>query len=732
MGNVNLPAEPALVAGQSGCNRDTKCAGSRACLTRMFPVLLPLLVFLGTGLLGINFGHHWDEPDHLGNVFKSLRTGTLLPQQAQIPYIERVANDPRFQHIGEGYYGYPGVIYWLGLGSAIPEWATMSEADFMKLLPDPTNLNDPYYGKLRLRFRGVCLAVSSLGIVWMYLLLLRWRGSVWLALLGSCVLAGSWELAYHARWIATDAMVTQFAALVILCLVMADRSDKKDFWLRAAACAAGLATGTKYTQGLQLIPVVLAWALWWDGSKTFWRNVWLLVRIGLTFAITYLITTPGTILQYHAFREWLSWDSAHYGAEGHYGYTVQPGLQHFGLAMAYVTQVLFSHYMPIALLVVALAALGIVPLLRERWRLGVILLAFPVIYFAYFSRQRVMIVRNMLVLTPFIVVLASTGVWFIYQWVRQRPVRWIVGGLLAVCVCINFVWLFVAAGSILQPHEMPDESRMLADYLAQHPQQRVLLSDWVRAELGKVEGHEEPLVKGAEGVGAKAGDELIAVFGRENDQTLSWQSNWKNLSVRWFGPYELNFNYYPSWTGADRIVLLDKKVALKLKLSSVEAVLHREALIDAAPAGFQLHNYLNCGVRANDVSHGTRLETTQGTPQMVRSEIGEYGTWVASYVDDPGRVIITMTGLDRHKHYVLGGAWKDYGALGRVESVALRSGEKMQQIVKPTELSAQDVTHWQTDVPESLSGTGEMNVEVAAEGKGGAVLSEIWLYEADR
>ncbi len=699
--------------------------GLRTRLARIVPVLLPLFVFFGTGLLGINFGHHWDEPDHIGNVFRSLRTGTLLPQDAQIPFIARVAGDPHFQHIGEGYYGYPGMIYWLGLGAALPEWMTLPENRLNELVSEPQGQGGLFYNRFRLRYRAVCLAVSSLGIVWMYLLLLRWRGSVWLALLGSCLLAGSWELAYHARWIATDAMVTQFASLVLLCLVMADGSGRKDFWLRVAACAAGLATGTKYTQGLQMIPVVLAWALWWDGSKSFWRNIWLLAQLGLTFAITYLITTPGTILQWRAFREWLAWDAAHYGFEGHYGYSVLPGLPHAGLAATYVTQVLFSHYTAIAVLIVCLAALGIAPLARRQWRLAVILLTFPVVYFAYFTRQHVMIVRNMLVLMPFIVILASSGVWFIFQHVRSWPVRYMIGTLLGVCVCINFAWLVAAAVSIIQPHEIPDETRMLADYVKEHPQQRIVLSDEVRAELGRLERREEPFVEGTNG------KEFIAMLGRENDQKLYWQANWKNLTVRWFGPYELNFNYYPSWSGAERIVLLDKQVALQLKLPTVEAVLHREALTDGAPAGFHLQNYLNCGVRDEDSNAGTRLRITQGHPQEVRSQRGEFGTWEASYTSDPRVVIVTATGLNPLLHYEMGGAWRDYGGDGRVQSVTAEGKKRTVQILQPTALSTQEHTHWQAPVPVNAVSAGTLAIEINACGNGDAVLGEIWLYESD-
>ena len=63
-------------------------------LVNMLPVLLPLLILVWTGLIGVDFGYHWDENwAQLHPVRQSVATGSLLPN----------------------FYIYPSVNYWLNL-----------------------------------------------------------------------------------------------------------------------------------------------------------------------------------------------------------------------------------------------------------------------------------------------------------------------------------------------------------------------------------------------------------------------------------------------------------------------------------------------------------------------------------------------------------------------------------------------------------------------------------------
>jgi 4-amino-4-deoxy-L-arabinose transferase-like glycosyltransferase len=97
-----------------------------------------------------------------------------------------------------------------------------------------------------LRVRTVFLLITSLSVLWVYLIVLHWRGSWVEALLASAFLALSWEVAYHLRWIAADGILMQFGALTFLFTLRASLKRHGRLWLQLAAAAAGLACGTKY------------------------------------------------------------------------------------------------------------------------------------------------------------------------------------------------------------------------------------------------------------------------------------------------------------------------------------------------------------------------------------------------------------------------------------------------------------------------------------------------------
>ena len=111
-----------------------------------------------------------------------------------------------------------------------------------------------------MRLRAVYLVLASLTLVWVYLLVLQ-RGGKWLeALLAASLVACSWEVAYHVRWVATDGMLMQFAGLTVLLAAQALKSPRQS-WLFAAAAVAGV--------GWDQIPWRTA-----SGSRRSGRVVW--------------------------------------------------------------------------------------------------------------------------------------------------------------------------------------------------------------------------------------------------------------------------------------------------------------------------------------------------------------------------------------------------------------------------------------------------------------------------
>ena len=205
-----------------------------------------------------------------------------------------------------------------------------------------------------LHARSFFLFVSALGILWLYLAVWVLTRRCWQATLAAAIFGLSWELAYHARWLAPDCLLAQFSALCLLLLVLHHRRGQSG-WLWAAAIAAGLAAGTKYPGALLLGPVMLCAAL--RTPATLWQRTARVVTVGALALATYLVTTPGTVLDPITFTDDFAMQNALY-AKGHLGYTVRVGFPHLGLLLRYLALNLFSPYAPIAVVFFASAIAG--------------------------------------------------------------------------------------------------------------------------------------------------------------------------------------------------------------------------------------------------------------------------------------------------------------------------------------------------------------------------------------
>ena len=190
----------------------------------LLPVLIPFSIALFAGVLGVDFGHHWDEGKLVPQLRDTIRTGTLLP----------------------GWYRYPSVVYWLNLLGLIPYILGIVSKGNFYLEDLRAYLIDVVGGDVfRIQVRWVFIFISALAIIWVYLLIYVWRNRNWIeALTGALLFGLSWEVNYHSRWIAPDAILMQFGALTMLCIVLALQPNSKRPWLWGAAIAAGLGLGT--------------------------------------------------------------------------------------------------------------------------------------------------------------------------------------------------------------------------------------------------------------------------------------------------------------------------------------------------------------------------------------------------------------------------------------------------------------------------------------------------------
>jgi 4-amino-4-deoxy-L-arabinose transferase-like glycosyltransferase len=498
--------------------------------------LLIWLFNLYTGAMGIDFRSHWDERKLFKSIRESIPVGKILP----------------------GWYNYPSMIYDLTVLSAAPEILTTYLSDRSTFRE---NMEKQLLGqdlrKFTLRARMVFLVITTLTIVWTYLLVLIWAKHSPQALLSSAILASSWEFAYHARWIAPDAILMQFGMLAILLVFLALNSTgrRKFIWLMAAVVAAGLACATKYFGGIFLVPVFIGgYRVLRDTGAKWGSYIALFFVLAAIFSLTFLLITPGTLMDTARMIVDVRYEIGHYQT-GDTGYTVNAGWQHFSLLFIYLLGVFFSKYFWISLLFSGLVLIGLYNLLTRNWKAieTWVFLSVPLLFIPYVSQQRVMMVRNDLLLFPFLAILCARGVnvlWNSRLFRSNRIARVILAVGLLLALLVNFNWLYYAGRSI-SPNLTNDWSQMLPRYLLANKDATYYLSAGVRRELNTNELPNvvsDPLLA----------DKLVFVFD-EVDHPLA---NRPNVYDPIFGPYEVNFDYYPSWNEDERILVMPMKAAL--------------------------------------------------------------------------------------------------------------------------------------------------------------------------
>jgi len=521
----------------------------------MIPVLLPLFTLIGSGLRGLDFGMHMDElPGQIWPIRTMLRSQTLLPPG----------------------YTYPSFDYWVTGAALIPEIFVAWPDETGSVLHFSSGRRVPRIVKrvfeaveshaYLLRVRTVFLVITSLSVLWVYLIVLHWRQSWVEALLSSAFLSLSWEVAYHLRWVATDGMVMQFGALTLLFTLRSWLKRDGRLCLQLAAVSAGLACGAKYPGGLLLIPILATGYFTWDGKsyRSFIRSS---AQLMVIFAGVYLLTTPGTLVQPLQFLRSTSTIMSVYSSGGGGGaQAIAPGLEHGWLMFIYFSSTLFSHYVPIAVLCFALCVIGTYALVRESRRTAALFLCFPSLYILYFSMQKMMMVRNLLVVAPFMATLAARGTVFFWEYLKLKSKTAVSIGRMEMNFCqacfavaiiasllVNTAWLIDAAESIVARHT-DRFVRGTAAYISTKKGKLFFLSPHVRIHLSKLGLMQFPNV-----VDDPAQAQEVILYASEAMKSwIDWPGNRPRLIKTWFGPYEVNLDAYRAWTwrGDDRIIVM--------------------------------------------------------------------------------------------------------------------------------------------------------------------------------
>ena len=136
-----------------------------------FGLLMLCLAFAGLGITGIDFGRHWDEPKLLRAVEDAYQSHSVLP----------------------GWYQYPSLTFWIGL---LTKYMTVA----IEMLSGAEV-------SVKLLWRAIMVGFTMLSGIWTYVLAQKISKQRHVGLTAAAFVLLSFELLYHSRWIAPDALM---------------------------------------------------------------------------------------------------------------------------------------------------------------------------------------------------------------------------------------------------------------------------------------------------------------------------------------------------------------------------------------------------------------------------------------------------------------------------------------------------------------------------------------------
>src|SRR5688572_6980004 len=312
------------------------------------------------GLCTVHIVYHWDENKLIDAVIRQYSQGSLLPE----------------------WYNYPSLIFYI------------SYLDYFIW----DCLLKRWISDFHIFNRSVFFIISQLRAFFIFNMF-KERSKPWLGILACLIFFASWEYHYHSRWVAPDTIAATLGFIAVYL------GWKNKSW--ASALFAGLAFGTKYTAGIFLIPLFIFFfnANWKVTAKNY-------LIILLCFIATFIITTPGILLEWNKAMADILWEKQHY-ATGHHVYTIGNGMDHLTRNLIYITAVLPSRQLILGAITTVFSAIGLIYLIRKKKYKLILLIAVFIFYLIYLSTQKVMFVRNLMIIWPMLVILITLGMKFI-------------------------------------------------------------------------------------------------------------------------------------------------------------------------------------------------------------------------------------------------------------------------------------------------------------------------------
>jgi hypothetical protein len=483
------------------------------------PVAVLATIFVLAGFLGANFGRHWDEPIQRVLLNNSIQSGYWYPRN---------------------WYFYPSAVYDLSL---------LANAPFILLHHSSHAVvtSALYFVHTRHYF----IVATALGGFGLY-----YAARTFFGQFAGVVAAGvywlSWELSYHSRWIAPDALLCSVTAIFLGVAAWSWKSNYR--WaVLVPALVAGIGAGTKYQGAILLLPALLLAVAKLENGPSQWR-----FAIGRsfsavgTFIVGFLLTTPGALVQprlmlhqiglmnrqYHSLTGWPTFHGAPNPE------ATSSHLQYFVEMLRYVTLYLPSHYVAISVLVTLLAFVGVWQIFTRDRKFASALFIPVLVLMAMYSSYVNIVVRNFLIYLPFVALAAGVGAAWLYGQ-RSKALRYAVLSLMLLAGIFNAT-LELRTGAQIRTNSVVNAVRASLQYVEANPTEHFTLSHSLRTEASQL-GITIP--KNVVLSPAKAQFEIF-LFSDITQNKIPVLRYWPGIlpnAITTFGAPEINVSYYPQW-----------------------------------------------------------------------------------------------------------------------------------------------------------------------------------------
>ena len=254
--------------------------------------------------------------------------------------------------------------------------------------------------------RSVSTILSLLTIFFTYLLAAQLVESRWMAVAAALLVACSPALVADSAKVGVDTLMTAMCVTTIY-LAMRAMAEPTVSRIVATGLVAGLAVSSKYNA----LPIVAIPALACLLSGRY--SMAGLTAAIVTPAVGFFVGTPFALVRLPQFLDGMAFEIRHYGILGHGFATIEPGWPHATTFLGWMRNFAAGQ------LVTLLGSVGAALLVLWRWRVGLLVLFFPICFLLLMVSQRVAFFRNMLVMIPFFCILAT--------WSAERATRWLAG-----------------------------------------------------------------------------------------------------------------------------------------------------------------------------------------------------------------------------------------------------------------------------------------------------------------